>query len=113
MSDKHKIANYNVEFNKLAALTALGDAPLRHAYYKGLPDRIKDALVNVLKAKNLDELRIAAQQVDIWYWERHSKKNHNQPDVMCAIPVLEEEVGVCRRRPLLSERGFSVAGDCS
>ena len=65
MSDKHKIAKYNVEFNKLAALTAWGDAPLRQAYYKGLPDRIKDTLVNVPKAKNLDELRIAAQQVDI------------------------------------------------
>ena len=80
MSDKMHIAKYNVEFNKLAALVAWGDAPLRHAYYKGLPDRIKDALVNVPKAKSLQELRVASQQVDIRYWERRSEKNRNQSD---------------------------------
>ena len=80
MSDKMHITKYNVEFNKLAALVAWGDAPLRHAYYKGLPDRIKDALVNVPKAKSLQELRVASQQVDIRYWERRSEKNRNQSD---------------------------------
>jgi Retrotransposon gag protein len=56
MRDGQKIAKYNVEFNRLAAIAKWGDAPLRHAYYKGLPDRIKDSLVHAKKPTNLQEL---------------------------------------------------------
>jgi hypothetical protein len=79
MRDGQRIAKYNVEFNRLAAVAKWGDAPLRHAYYKGLPDRIKDSLVHVEKPSNLDALRLAAQTIDICYWERRSEKNRDQP----------------------------------
>jgi hypothetical protein len=79
MKDGQKIAKYNVEFTRLAAQVEWGDAPLRHAYYKGLPERIKDSLVHVLKPKSVAELRYAAQQMDIRYWERHNEKSKDQP----------------------------------
>ena len=80
MRDGQKIAKYNVEFNRLAATAKWGDAPLRHAYYKGLPDRIKDSLVHVRKPANLQELRLAAQLIDIRYWERRTEKSRDQPN---------------------------------
>lgn len=82
MRDGHKVAKYNVDFNKLAAITKWGDAPLRHAYYKGLPDRIKDSLVHVKKPRTLQELRAAAQLIDIRYWERRNEKSrdNSKPD---------------------------------
>jgi Zinc knuckle len=79
MRDGQKIAKYNVEFNRLAATAKWGDAPLRHAYYKGLPDRIKDSLVHVEKPKNLQALRLAAQHIDVRYWERRSEKSREPP----------------------------------
>ena len=80
MRDGQKIAKYNVEFNRLAATAKWGDAPLRHAYYKGLPDRIKDSLVHVRKPANLQELRLATQLIDIRYWERRTEKSRDQPN---------------------------------
>ena len=51
MCDGHKITKYNIEFNRLAALANWDDAPLRHVYYKVLPDRIKDSLVHTPKPR--------------------------------------------------------------
>ena len=60
MCDGQKITKYNVEFICLAALANWGDVPLRHVYYKGLPNCIKDSLVHVPKPKTLVELRMVA-----------------------------------------------------
>ena len=79
MREGQRIAKYNVEFNRLAASVNWGDSPLRHAYYKGLPDRIKDSLVHVQKPTTLSELRLAAQLIDIRYWERRNEKTHDPP----------------------------------
>ena len=60
MRNGQKIAKHNIEFNRLAAVANWGDAPLRHTYYKGLPDRIKDSLVHIEKPNSLEALRVAA-----------------------------------------------------
>jgi hypothetical protein len=44
MSENQQIVNYNVKFNKLAVQTGWDDSILRHRYYSGLPDRIKDIM---------------------------------------------------------------------
>jgi len=79
MRDGQKIAKYNVEFNKFAAIVEWGDSALKHAYYKGLPDRIKDSLVHLKKPDTLAALRSSAQTVDVRYWERRSEKTRDQP----------------------------------
>jgi hypothetical protein len=79
MKDNQRIAKYNVDFNRLAALTRWPDAPLRHAYYRGLPARIKDILAHTERATTLDALRNSAQQIDIRYWERRAEISREQP----------------------------------
>jgi hypothetical protein len=79
MKDTQRIAKYNVDFNRLAALTRWDDAPLRHAYYRGLPARIKDILAHSDKPATLDALRIAAQNIDIRHWERRAEISREQP----------------------------------
>jgi len=44
MRDNQRILKYNVKFNRLSARVDWGDSALRHRYYKGLPDCIKDVL---------------------------------------------------------------------
>lgn len=74
MPEHQHIEKYDVTFISLSVITQYTDAPLRHIYYKGLPDRIKDALIYLPPADTLQSLRSAAQIVDRRYWERHDEK---------------------------------------
>src|SRR6185369_4689924 len=68
---------YNVEFQHLATRTSWDKSALRHQYYAGLPDHIKDILVLQSKPKSLVELKTAAHSIDTRYWEHQREKSHS------------------------------------
>ena len=71
MKETHRIVHYLVEFNRLGSqLHGYGEAALRHKFYTGLPDRIKDEICCTGKPQNLEDLRALAQDIDACYWER-------------------------------------------
>ena len=71
MKDTQRIVRYIVEFNCLASqLKGYGDAALRHKFYTGLPDRVKDKICRIGKPRQLEDLRSLAQSIDAHYWER-------------------------------------------
>ena len=74
MKDGQKINKYVVEFNRLAGqVHGWGDGALRHVFYSGLPDRIKDEISRVGKPCTLDGYRTLAQTIDARYWECKSE----------------------------------------
>ena len=71
MKDTQRIIRYIMEFNCLASqLKGYGDATLRHKFYTGLPDRVKDEICRVGKPRQLEDLRSLAQSIDARYWEQ-------------------------------------------
>jgi len=71
MKDSHRVTRYIVDFNRLASqIRGYGDGALRHYFYSGLPDRIKDELSRIGKPWTLDGTRALAQEIDARYWER-------------------------------------------
>ena len=70
MKETHCIIRYLVEFNRLGSqLRGYGEAALRHKFYTGLPDRIKDKICCTGKPRNLEDLQALAQDIDACYWE--------------------------------------------
>ncbi|KAG6327114.1 hypothetical protein ID866_11975 [Astraeus odoratus] len=49
---------------------------LRHQFYSGLPNRIKDKICRIGKPHNLDDLCYLAQEIDMHYWERKEEVQH-------------------------------------
>ena len=71
MKDMQRIVRYIMEFNPLTSqLKGYGDAALRHKFYTGLPDRVKDEICHVGKPRQLEDLRSLVQSIDARYWER-------------------------------------------
>jgi hypothetical protein len=69
-----RISEYIVRFNSLASRCDWGDAPLRHRFYNGLPNRLKDEVSRGDgKPKTLHLLRLKAQNADARYWERKAE----------------------------------------
>jgi len=77
MQDNQHIVKYNVEFNKLAIRTHWDDAVLRHRYYSGLAERIKDVMGQLGKPETLDAMKIMAHSIDSCYWERAKEKSRS------------------------------------
>jgi len=75
MKENQKIAKYVVTFNRLATQVQWDNNALRHSFYRGLPNRIKDQIANVGKPDTLQDLRTLAQNIDHRYWERKSELN--------------------------------------
>jgi Retrotransposon gag protein len=73
MKDNQRIVKYIVNFNPLAMQTGWVIAALRHSFYRGLLDRLKDQLVQVKKPRDLYDLKDKAQLLDARYWERKSE----------------------------------------
>jgi hypothetical protein len=74
MKDGQRINKYVVEFNRIASqVRGYGEGALRHHFYNGLPDRIKDEISRIGKPPTLAELRQLAQAIDARYWERKSE----------------------------------------
>ena len=74
MKDSHRVTRYIVDFNHLASqVQGYGDGALRHYFYNGLLDRIKDELSRIGKPWSLDGLRALMQEIDAHYWEHKDK----------------------------------------
>ena len=71
MKDSHHVTRYIVDFNCLASqVWGYGDGALRHYFYNGLLDWIKDKLSCIGKPWSLDGLPALMQEIDACYWER-------------------------------------------
>jgi hypothetical protein len=77
MQDNQKIVKYNVEFNKLAIRTHWDDGVLRHRYYSGLAERIKDIMGQQGKPSTLEDMKSLAHSIDSRYWERLREKSRS------------------------------------
>jgi len=77
MKDAHRVTRYIVDFNWLASqVQDYGDGVLRHLFYSGLPDHLKDKIARVGKPLTLHGLRALCQEIDACYWERKDEISH-------------------------------------
>jgi hypothetical protein len=73
MKENHRIAQYLVSFNRFAVETGWETKALRHSFYRGLPNRIKDEISRIGKPETLLGMKELAQKIDSRYWERKSE----------------------------------------
>jgi len=77
MKDAHRVMQYIVDFNRLASqVQDYRDGALRHLFYSGLLDRLKDEIAQVGKPLTLHGLRALCQEIDTCYWERKDEISH-------------------------------------
>jgi len=79
MKENQRIAKYLVNFNRLAVQTGWGSQSLRHVFYRGLLDRIKDTMSERGKPATILEMKQMAQTIDARYWERKAEKARETP----------------------------------
>jgi len=61
MTDSQHVNKYVVEFNRIACqVRGYRDSALRHLFYQGLPDRIKDEISRIGKPSALSDMRTLA-----------------------------------------------------
>ena len=77
MQDNQCIVKYNVEFNRLAIHTGWDENVLRHRYYTGLAEQIKDIMGHQAKPATLDAMKLLAHTIDAHHWERIREKSHS------------------------------------
>ena len=75
MQENQHIVKYNVDFNTLAIRTGWNDITLRHRYYSGLAERIKDIMSQQGKPNTLEEMKTLAHSIDARHWERQREKS--------------------------------------
>jgi retrotransposon gag protein/zinc knuckle protein len=75
MADNHHILRYNVDFNRFAVRTGWDEAVLRHRYYSGLAERIKDIMGQQGKPPTLEAMKALAHSIDARHWERLREKS--------------------------------------
>ena len=85
MRENQRILKYNIEFNRLAVQTGWNDSVLRHRYYSGLAEQIKDIMGQQGKPPTLTKMKSLAQSIDSCHWERlceksRSDKPQSKPD---------------------------------
>ncbi|KAG6326191.1 hypothetical protein ID866_12898, partial [Astraeus odoratus] len=74
MKDSSCINKYIIEFNHLATqVHGYGEGALRHMFYNGLLDCIKDEIAHIGKPPQLIDLHTMAQGIDMCYWEHKSE----------------------------------------
>jgi len=78
MQDNQHIVKYNVDFNRLAIRTRWDDSVLRHRYYSGLAERIKDVMGQQGKPSTLEEMKTLAHSIDSRHWERAREKSRGK-----------------------------------
>ena len=76
MQDNQHIVKYNVEFNCLAICTRWDESVLRHRYYSGLAERIKDIMGQQGKPSTLQAMRDLGHSIDSRHWEQLREKSH-------------------------------------
>ena len=77
MQDNQHIIKYNVDFNRLAIRTGWDDPVLRHRYYSGLAERIKDIMGQQGKPETLEAMKTLAHTIDSRHWERLREKSRS------------------------------------
>ena len=77
MQDNQRIVKYNIEFNRLAIHTSWDENILRHRYYTGLAEWIKDIMGHQVKPATLDAMKLLAHTIDTRHWERIREKSHS------------------------------------
>jgi hypothetical protein len=77
MHDNQHIVKYNVEFNRLSVATGWDDSVLRHRYYSGLAERIKDIMGQQGKPATLEAMKALAHSIDSRHWERSREKSRS------------------------------------
>ena len=77
MQDNQHLIKYNIEFNRLSVRTNWNDAVLRHRYYSGLAERIKDIMGQQGKPTTLEAMKTLAHQIDSRHWERLREKSRS------------------------------------
>ena len=77
MQENQHIVKYNVEFNRLSIRTGWDDPVLRHRYYTGLAERIKDVMGQQGKPATLEAMKTLAHAIDSRHWERIREKSRS------------------------------------
>jgi len=80
MKEGQRILKYNIEFTRLATQTGWDDSVLRHRYYSGLAERIKDVMGQQGKPSSLNDMKILAHSIDARHWERVREKSRSGSD---------------------------------
>ena len=80
MKEGQRILKYNIEFTRLATQTGWDDSVLRHRYYSGLAERIKDIMGQQGKPSTLDAMRSLAHSIDACHWERIRENSRSGSD---------------------------------
>ena len=80
MKEGQRILKYNIEFTRLATQTGWDDSVLRHRYYSGWAERIKDIMGQQGKPSTLDAMRSLAHSIDARHWERIREKSRSGSD---------------------------------
>src|SRR6202046_5566607 len=96
MRDNQRIVKYNVEFNRLAVQTGWDDSVLRHCYYSGLAERIKDIMGQQGKPITLEAMKTLAHPIDARHWERAREKSRSdkpKPDNKSDNPKPDKKPG--------------------
>lgn len=75
MQENQHIVKYNVEFTRLSIRTKWDESVLRHRYYSGLAERIKDIMGQQGKPATLEGMKTLAHSIDARYWERNREKS--------------------------------------
>ena len=73
MDSGQNCLKYLTEFARLAPLTGWNDTALNNQLYKGLPERLKNAITNGGKPTTVAGMRAAIQKYDHRYWERQEE----------------------------------------
>ena len=77
MKNMQQIVHYLMEFNRLVSqLKGYGNAALRHKFYTGLPDCVKDEMCCVGKPRQLEDLCSLVQSINARYWEQKEEVAH-------------------------------------
>ena len=69
---------YNVEFNCLAIQTGWDDSILRHHYYSGLAEQIKDVMGQQGKLATLKAMKVLMHSINSRHYERLCKKSRSE-----------------------------------
>jgi hypothetical protein len=83
MQENQRIVKYNVDFNRFAIQTGWDESVLRHRYYSGLAERIKDIMGQQGKPATLEAMKTLAHSIDSRHYERlreKSRSEKNKPD---------------------------------
>ena len=83
MRENQCIVKYNVDFNHFAVQTGWDDSILRHRYYSGLAEHIKDIMGQQGKPATLEAMKTLAHHIDARHWERlreKSRSDKSKPD---------------------------------